>query len=129
MSWIKENNLNVFQRFCVNVIKEGPVPKHVGFIMDGNRRFARKLNVDRSEGHNEGFNKLAECLRWCLELGIKEVTVYAFSIENFKRSREEVDTLMGLAREKYKRLIEEKDKLMEHGVCIRVIGKHLKVDT
>lgn len=53
---------------------------------------------------------------------IKEVTVYAFSIENFKRSQEEVDTLMSLAREKFSRLMEEKDKLAEKGVKIRVIG-------
>jgi ditrans,polycis-polyprenyl diphosphate synthase len=58
----------------------------------------------------------------CLEVGIKEVTVYAFSIENFKRSEEEVDTLMGLAREKFAKLLEEKDKLKEKGVKIRVIG-------
>lgn len=58
----------------------------------------------------------------CLEVGIQEVTVYAFSIENFKRSQEEVDTLMGLAREKFARLLDEKDKLQEKGVKIRVIG-------
>lgn len=58
----------------------------------------------------------------CLELGIKEVTVYAFSIENFKRPKEEVDTLMSLAREKFAKLMEEKEKLIEKGVKIRVIG-------
>jgi ditrans,polycis-polyprenyl diphosphate synthase len=55
-------------------------------------------------------------------VGIKEVTVYAFSIENFKRPQEEVDTLMELAREKFARLLQEKDKLNEKGVQIRVIG-------
>ncbi len=54
------------------------------------------------------FDKLTEVLQWCLLLGIKEVTVYAFSIENFRRSQEEVDQLMSLAREKFKRLLEEK---------------------
>jgi ditrans,polycis-polyprenyl diphosphate synthase len=58
----------------------------------------------------------------CLELNVKEVTVYAFSIENFKRSQEEVDTLMSLAREKFSKLMEEKEKLIEKGVKIRVIG-------
>lgn len=58
----------------------------------------------------------------CLELEIKEVTVFAFSIENFKRSQEEVDTLMSLAREKFSRLMDEKEKIMEKGVKIRVIG-------
>ncbi|XP_063994827.1 dehydrodolichyl diphosphate synthase complex subunit DHDDS isoform X2 [Diachasmimorpha longicaudata] len=68
------------------------------------------------------FNKLAETLQWCLDLGIKEVTVYAFSIENFKRSREEVDALIDLAVEKFQRLLDEREKLMENGVRISVIG-------
>lgn len=54
------------------------------------------------------FDKLAETLRWCLDFGVQEVTVYAFSIENFKRSQEEVDSIMSLAREKFTRLLEEK---------------------
>lgn len=58
----------------------------------------------------------------CLEVGIKEVTVYAFSIENFKRPQEEVNTLMQLARDKFAKLLEEKERLNEKGVRIRVIG-------
>lgn len=54
------------------------------------------------------FEKLAETLQWCLDLGISEVTVYAFSIENFKRSQEEVDALMELSRQKFKQLLCEK---------------------
>ncbi len=54
------------------------------------------------------FDKLTETLQWCLSLGINEVTVYAFSIENFRRSQEEVDQLMSLAREKFQRLLQEK---------------------
>ncbi|CAG9857006.1 unnamed protein product [Phyllotreta striolata] len=122
MSWIRNNDLNLLQKLCVNVLKCGPVPRHVAFIMDGNRRYARKTNVQKAEGHSKGFDKLAECLHWCRELGIKEVTVYAFSIENFKRSNDEVEALMQLAREKFQKLFEEKDKLMQEGVCIRVIG-------
>jgi ditrans,polycis-polyprenyl diphosphate synthase len=53
------------------------------------------------------FDKLAETLRWCLDLGITEVTVYVFSIENFRRSTEEVNGLMQLAKEKFQRLLEE----------------------
>lgn len=53
------------------------------------------------------FEKLSETLHWCMDLGVTEVTVYAFSIENFKRSKKEVDELMDLARQKFKRLLEE----------------------
>ncbi|XP_074074116.1 dehydrodolichyl diphosphate synthase complex subunit DHDDS isoform X1 [Macrotis lagotis] len=122
MSWIREGELTFLERFCANIIKAGPMPKHIAFIMDGNRRYAQKCQVERQEGHTQGFNKLAETLRWCLNLGIREVTVYAFSIENFKRSKNEVDGLMELARQKFSRLMEEQEKLEKHGVCIRVLG-------
>ncbi|KAL1776712.1 dehydrodolichyl diphosphate synthase complex subunit DHDDS isoform X1 [Sigmodon hispidus] len=122
MSWIKEGELSLWERFCANIIKAGPVPKHIAFIMDGNRRYAKKCQVERQEGHSQGFNKLAETLRWCLNLGILEVTVYAFSIENFKRSKSEVDGLLDLARQKFTCLMEEQEKLQKHGVCIRVLG-------
>jgi len=122
MSWIVDSSLTTFQRFCLNVLRCGPLPKHVAIILDGNRRYAKKQHVEKAEGHSKGFDKLSDCLSWCLELGIKEVTVYAFSIENFKRTKEEVDQLMQLAREKFTKLFEEQDKLMEHGVCVRVIG-------
>nr|CAD7591093.1 unnamed protein product [Timema genevievae] len=108
MSWIRDSTLNYLQKFCIRVIQCGPIPKHVAFIMDGNRRFAQKSNMKKIEGHSRGFDKLAETLQWCLDLGIPEVTVYAFSIENFKRAPKEVDALMKLAREKFKRLLSEK---------------------
>ncbi|XP_074903629.1 dehydrodolichyl diphosphate synthase complex subunit DHDDS isoform X3 [Buteo buteo] len=122
MSWIREGELTIIERFCANIIKAGPMPKHVAFIMDGNRRYAQKCHVERQQGHSQGFDKLAQTLRWCLNLGIREVTVYAFSIENFKRSKEEVDGLMDLARQKFSRLLEEQESLKKHGVCIRVLG-------
>ncbi|KAM4601491.1 dehydrodolichyl diphosphate synthase complex subunit DHDDS [Polymixia lowei] len=122
MSWIREGELNLIERLSANILKAGPMPKHVAFIMDGNRRFARKKNVERQEGHTQGFNKLAETLRWCLHLDIPEVTVYAFSIENFKRAKEEVDGLMELAKQKFVRLLGEQKNLEKHGVCIRVLG-------
>ncbi|XP_052000421.1 dehydrodolichyl diphosphate synthase complex subunit Dhdds-like isoform X2 [Xyrauchen texanus] len=122
MSWIRETELRLIERLTANILKAGPMPKHVAFIMDGNRRYAQKKHVERKEGHTQGFDKLAETLRWCLNLGIHEVTVYAFSIENFKRSREEVDGLIELARQKFSRLLTEKENLEKHGVCIRVLG-------
>ena len=64
-------------------------------------------------GHRAGFQKLAETLQWCRELGIKEVTVYAFSIENFNRAEAEVTDLLNLARDKFIKLLDEADKLKE----------------
>ena len=71
-------------------------------------RFAKKMHYNRCfQGHVLGFEKLLETLEWCLDLGITELTVYAFSIENFKRSKEEVDGLMELAKQKVVKLLEE----------------------
>ena len=64
--------------------------------MDGNRRFARELGLEPSEGHLRGKDKLEEMMDWCLEVGVTILTVFAFSTENLKRQSEEVDHLMDL---------------------------------
>lgn len=124
MSWFPEKRIqdSWVHSVCTSILKSGPVPKHIAIIMDGNRRFAKKNSMAQAEGHLKGFDKLAETLEWCLNLGINEVTVYAFSIENFKRSKDEVDCLMELARQKFARLLEEKEMIEKHEVCVRVLG-------
>ncbi|CAL8143243.1 unnamed protein product [Orchesella dallaii] len=121
-TWIKDDEHTWIQKFCKNILKMGPIPKHLGFILDGNRRYAKGNNMGNVDGHKKGFDKLSETLRWCLDLGVEEVTVYAFSIENFKRSSDEVNGLMLLAKEKFEKLLEEKDEIHRIGVCIEVIG-------
>lgn len=121
-TWIRDTNKSWVHRLLTSVLAAGPIPRHVAFIMDGNRRFAKKNSLEQAQGHLKGFDKLAETLDWCLDLGITEVTVYAFSIENFKRSKEEVDYLMELARQKFSKLIQEKELIDKHGVCFRVLG-------
>ncbi|KYN31675.1 Dehydrodolichyl diphosphate synthase [Trachymyrmex septentrionalis] len=122
MSWLMERILNWFQFLVLKVIKTGEIPKHVAFIMDGSRRYAKKQNLTIAEGHSKGFDKMIEMLNWCMYLGIVEVTLYAFSIENFKRSKEEVDNLMHLARQNFKVLLKDKKKLKDNEICFRVIG-------
>ncbi|KFM69409.1 Dehydrodolichyl diphosphate synthase, partial [Stegodyphus mimosarum] len=122
MSWIRESKRSWLEKFCINVLKTGPIPRHVAFIMDGNRRYATKNGMEKLKGHALGFQKLSETLEWCLDLGITEVTIYTFSIENFKRPKEEVNCLMNLARDKFRELLQEKDKLDKYGVCIRIFG-------
>ncbi|WKX90296.1 hypothetical protein Q1695_009273 [Nippostrongylus brasiliensis] len=105
------------------IVKAGPTPHHVAFVMDGNRRFAKSHRLGHViQGHERGFQQLAKILEWCHELGIREVTVYAFSIENFKRSAEEVDGLMRLAEEKFAKLLQQKDKLEEKRISFRFFG-------
>lgn len=121
-TWFKEDKRSWLQKFFGNILKAGPLPKHIAIIMDGNRRYAKNHNLQKIEGHKSGFDKLVEALTWCFTMDIKEVTVYAFSIENFKRSQEEVDGLFELATEKFKRLLNEKEKIDQMQVCIRVFG-------
>eukprot|EP00455_Lapot_gusevi_P029053 TRINITY_DN310_c0_g1_i1.p1 TRINITY_DN310_c0_g1~~TRINITY_DN310_c0_g1_i1.p1 ORF type:complete len:342 (-),score=80.11 TRINITY_DN310_c0_g1_i1:35-1030(-) len=111
-----------YEKFIAAVLRQGHIPKHVAFIMDGNRRFAEKKGLVRIEGHSLGFEKLKESLEWCMELGVEVVTVYAFSIENFKRSKEEVDALMNLAYEKFTKIIQHGDLVQKYGICVRVLG-------
>lgn len=54
MSWIRDTNLNAFQKLCITVIKTGNIPRHIAFIMDGNRRFANKTKVPKVQGHDKG---------------------------------------------------------------------------
>ena len=124
MSWIKEEpyQYSTFESLCVRLLRCGSIPKHVAFIMDGNRRYAKRLGIEHIQGHSQGFEKLAQTLQWCRDLGIDTVTVYAFSIENFKRPQSEVDALLKLATDKFQRLIAEKDRLEEHGVKVVVLG-------
>lgn len=72
------------------------LPKHIAIIMDGNRRWARNKGVPVSLGHKEGAKTLEKIVRYANKIGIKHITVYAFSTENWKRTQEEVSTLMGL---------------------------------
>ena len=71
-------------------------------------RYKKNKKIKKIEGHISGFEKLVEALNWCFTVNIREVSVYAFSIENFKRSPDEVNALFDLAREKFQHLLNEK---------------------
>lgn len=118
----KQSKLSWFESLGCNVLKCGQIPKHVAFIMDGNRRYANKANIDKADGHKRGFDTLAKVLSWCREFGINQVTLYAFSVENFKRTTAEVDSIMNLARQKCDSILDELDKVNEAGIRIRVAG-------
>lgn len=123
MSWVSDYQYTFVQKLAFRALQlSGHIPHHIAFVMDGNRRFARSEQIDKIEGHSRGFAKLADVLRWCLDMGIREVTTFAFSIENFKRSNEEVEGIFNLAREKFNKLLEETSRMDEHGIRIRVIG-------
>lgn len=80
------------------IMEENNIPTHVAIIMDGNRRWARKRNIDYRLGHKEGAKTLEKIVRYAKKVGIKYITVYAFSTENWKRTSEEVSALMLLLK-------------------------------
>jgi tritrans,polycis-undecaprenyl-diphosphate synthase [geranylgeranyl-diphosphate specific] len=117
-----ETAYKAYEIKLLKLVKSGEVPNHIGIIMDGNRRFARELEMNPTYGHVEGKNKVEEVIEWCIDVGIKVLTVYAFSTENFHRSREEVMSLMKLFIDNLKRAADDK-KVHENGIKIRVIGR------
>jgi tritrans,polycis-undecaprenyl-diphosphate synthase [geranylgeranyl-diphosphate specific] len=90
--------------------------------MDGNRRFANKQGIGPIEGHKMGGQKLEEVLEWCQEAGIKILTVYAFSTENFNRPKNETDILMKLFEINFKKLLNEK-RVHKYKIRIQVFGQ------
>ena len=103
-------------------IKSNEVPKHVAIIMDGNRRFATELGLPPNTGHLFGRDKLEEVLEWCFDLEIKNLTVYAFSTENFDRNSTEVNTIMTLCRNELEKALKD-SRIHKNQVKIRVIGR------
>ncbi len=100
-----------------------PVPHHVALIMDGNRRWARELGFrEIRAGHSHGADKAVELLGWCAAIGIREVTLWALSLENLERSAEEVSAITEIARETLEALA-ERDRVHRMQMSLQVIGR------
>ena len=109
------------ERFLMEAVKYlRNVPEHVAMIMDGNGRWALERGKKRGEGHKAGAKTLGNVLTWCGDRGIKYLTVYAFSTENWKRPKEEVNGLMDL----FARMLKTKERsFMKNQVRFRMIGR------
>lgn len=102
-----------FESISAQVLQKcGPVPQHIAFCMDGNRRYAKKSKLEDGGGHIAGFASMMRILVACHRLGVKCATVYAFSIENFNRSPEESEVLFNLVRTKLWDMVNNKDSTM-----------------
>jgi tritrans,polycis-undecaprenyl-diphosphate synthase [geranylgeranyl-diphosphate specific] len=101
------------------------VPKHIGIILDGNRRFAKRLMVKPWQGHEWGAKKFREFLEWSFDAGVSEVTAYVFSIQNFNRPTEEFDYIMKVFKEEVADLLKAENlkKLNNEGTRINFIGR------
>ncbi|KAL4377951.1 hypothetical protein GQ457_02G003800 [Hibiscus cannabinus] len=116
-------NIVNFLRKCVfYILSVGPIPNHIAFIMDGNRRYSKRLNLMQGAGHKVGYSALMSMLKYCYELGVRYVTIYAFSIDNFKRSPEEVQSLMDLMLDKIEELLREESIVNRYGIRVYFSG-------
>lgn len=111
-----------YEKLFIRVLKMGKIPRSVAIIMDGNRRFATKQRKDKHEGHAFGLQKLEDSMAWCLELGIRELTVFALSTDNLKRSQVEVDTLMRLAKDCFAKMAEKGGFMEANGIQVKILG-------
>ena len=109
-----------YERLLRRDIADGP--DHVAIIMDGNRRYARERGDETTAGHREGSRTTEQVLRWCQELGVEELTLYAFSTENFDRPPEEREHLFDLIESKLREFADATG-VHENEVCIRALGE------
>lgn len=106
------------------LIESGEIPQHVAIIMDGNGRWAKRRGMPRIAGHKEGVNSVRDIVEACGQLGVKYLTLYAFSTENWNRPKEEVSLLMRLL---LKALRDERDRLHQNEVQLKAIGDIAKL--
>lgn len=104
------------------VLSDGRIPSHVAVILDGNRRWAREEGVPIEAGYKEGARRVEDFLKWCYDVGVKTVTLYALSTENIsRRSPEEIQLLLGILREYLRREFRE-GVLVKRKVKVKAIG-------
>lgn len=112
----------LYERRLLVKVHEWKLPQHIGIIMDGNRRFARRMGAEARIGHSQGADKLWQVLNWCYDTGIHVVTVWSFSLDNFERDMTEVEALLQLFEDKTRELADHEDVHAKE-VRVRYIGK------
>jgi len=114
---------HLYEKVLEREVKGGPVPSHIAFILDGNRRWARRRNLPPWLGHKAGADLVERVLDWCYELGVTTVTLYVLSTENIaRRPRDELEKLLEIIEEKVEWLLET-GKLEKRGVRFKALGR------
>jgi len=120
-NWLRDRVYGEYERMLEEEILERSLPEHVAIIMDGNRRFARKIGISAEEGYLYGAEVTERVIEWCFDLGIKQLTIYAFSVENFCRTEEEKKQLFELMRAEFEKISRD-DRVHRRGVRVKAIG-------
>ena len=121
----ERTDIRWYERLLMRIIDAGEIPEHIAIIMDGNRRFAKKMMFDSViKGHEFGAEKLKQIIEWLSLLhGVKILTVYAFSLLNFNRVEEEVQSLMNLAEKTFSDMADSPEFFTKHNCKVQFIGK------
>jgi short-chain Z-isoprenyl diphosphate synthase len=113
----------LYERRLLHQVKASPMPRHVGLILDGNRRFARQNQLRQPEDiYTAGANKLDELLEWCIELGIPAITLWVLSTDNRKRPSEEVSGILASLEKKLRALACD-GRFLKQKVHVRAVGR------
>lgn len=112
----------IYEKWLDRQVRKQPVPQHLGVILDGNRRWAIARSGLGYEGHWYGAKTSERFLEWCLELKIKTITLYVFSMENFNRPKGEVDTIFTVIEDEGKRLLKD-PRLHQNQIRVKALGR------
>ena len=111
-----------YEKWLWYQVKGDLKPEHIAIILDGNRRWASERLLNPWVGHHYGADKIHDLLKWCLDLGVKSITLYAFSTENFQRPPEEVSEIMKIAEEKLYEILKD-EQIHRNKVRVKAIGR------
>src|SRR5690606_40859627 len=119
---VKEVLYGVYERRLLRKMEGMQRPRHVGVILDGNRRWAKEAGLDASYGHRAGARKIADLLRWCNEAGVEVVTLWLLSTDNLNRSKEEIDALLEIiANEVDEITVPSQPLRVSHGLGLEIL--------
>jgi len=120
---IERSFYNAYQRRLEGEASTWNIPRHIGVILDGNRRYAKASGLDNIiKGHHKGANKLEEVLQWCDELGVEIFSIWIFSLDNFKRAAHEVEGILALIEQKMRELVTI-EGLHTNQIKVRAMGQ------
>ncbi len=112
----------LYEKWLWFQVKSGAKLEHIAIILDGNRRWASENELNPWLGHKKGAETVEQLLDWCEKLGVKFVTLYAFSTENFRRSPQEIAEIMKIAEEEFRKLLTD-ERIHRDKVHVKVIGR------
>jgi tritrans,polycis-undecaprenyl-diphosphate synthase [geranylgeranyl-diphosphate specific] len=112
----------LYERWLWYQVRNSVKMEHIAIILDGNRRWASEKSLNPWFGHEKGADTVEQLLEWCQKLGVKSITLYAFSTENFRRSQQEIEEIMRISEERFRKLLAD-ESIHKNRVHVKFIGR------